>query len=72
MEFDASSLVASLVVSGIGFVAFTYGKKQSRFPQMIIGLVLMGFPYFVSDAWLMATITGVLLGLLWLSVRLGL
>jgi hypothetical protein len=72
VQFDASSLVASIVVSGIGFVAFTYGRKQSRLPQMIIGLVLMGFPYFVSDTLLMAAIAATLLGLLWLGVRFGL
>jgi hypothetical protein len=72
VDFDASSLVASLVVSGIGFVAFNYGRKQSRLPQLVIGLALMGFPYFVSNTWLMAAIAGALLGLLWLGVRLGL
>lgn len=71
MNFDASSLIASLIVSSIGFVAFSYGKSQQRFPQMIIGLVLMIFPYFIPTAWLMLAIAAVLCGLLWLSVRMG-
>ena len=45
--FDASSIIAGLLVSSIGFVLFSYGKKMSRPPHMISGLVLMVFPYFI-------------------------
>ncbi len=72
VNLDAPSLIASLIVSSVGFVAFSYGKSQQRFPQMIIGLVLMIFPYFVPMAWLMIAIAAVLCGVLWLSVRMGL
>jgi hypothetical protein len=58
-------------VSSVGFVAFMYGKKQSRFPQLLVGLALMVFPYFVSSALLMLLIAAVLLGALWGAVRLG-
>lgn len=71
MNFDVPSLIASLIVSGIGYVAFRYGKSQERLPQIVIGLVLMGFPYFVPDAWLMLAVAAVLCLLLWLSVRMG-
>ena len=62
---------SSFVVSGIGFVAFAYGKRQGRVPQMVAGLVLMGFPYFVSNLALMGGIAGAILGALWLAIRLG-
>jgi len=71
MDFDANALLASLVVSSIGTVAFVYGKRQSRVPQLVVGLLLMIFPYFVSNLLLMGGITVVLLGALWGAVRLG-
>lgn len=69
MDFDANSLIASLVVSSIGTVAFIYGKRQSRVPHMAIGAILCIFPYFVSDLYLMGGITVALLGALWAGVR---
>ncbi|HEY6176761.1 MAG TPA: hypothetical protein VIX73_20030 [Kofleriaceae bacterium] len=72
MDIDTGSLVASLIVSAIGFVVFTYGKRLQRVPQIVIGLVLMAFPYLVPSIPLMATIAAVLLAGLWLVVRLGL
>ncbi len=71
MDLDANALLASLLISSIGVVAFVYGKRQSRFPQMLVGLALMGFPYFVSNIPLMFGIAAVLLGGLWGAVRLG-
>jgi hypothetical protein len=72
MGFETGSLVASLIVSAIGFVVFAYGKREQRVPQIVIGLVLMGFPYLVPSVPLMAIITAVLLAGLWLAIRFGL
>jgi hypothetical protein len=72
MDFDGGSLIASLIVSSIGFVVFGYGKRLQRLPQVIVGLVLMGFPYLVPDTLLMSIIAGVLLVGLWVVVRFGL
>ncbi|MET0410336.1 MAG: hypothetical protein ABW217_03520 [Polyangiaceae bacterium] len=71
MTFDASSLLAGLLVSSIGFVLFTYGKRMGRPPQLATGLVLMIFPYFVSSVPWMLGLATVLLGLFWLAMRLG-
>ena len=71
MDIDANSLLTGMLVSSIGFVLFVYGKKQSRFPQLVVGLVLMVYPYFVPSALLMFGIAVCLLGLLWLGVRAG-
>lgn len=68
-EFSAESLIASLVVSSIGTVAFIYGKRQSRVPHMAIGALLCIFPYFVENLYLMGGITVLLLGVLWGLVR---
>ncbi|HET9578226.1 MAG TPA: hypothetical protein VFP44_10395 [Usitatibacter sp.] len=49
-------LFASLFFGVVGFAAFTYGRKQARFSAMVIGAVLMVYPYFVSRAWLLWSI----------------
>jgi hypothetical protein len=71
MSFDPNSLLASLVVSGVGFVLFSYGKKMRRFPHAAIGLVMLIYPYFVSSIPLMLGLVPALLALLWVLTRLG-
>ena len=71
MDFESESLVASLIVSSIGFVAFMYGRRLERVPQIVVGLLLMAFPYFVPNVLLMAGIAAVLLILMWVAMRLG-
>lgn len=71
MDFDPNYLLASLLVGSAGFVSFVYGRKQSRLPQMLAGVALMGFPYFVSSVPLMLGIGAGLLGLLALALKLG-
>ena len=42
------SLVGGLIFSGIGFVAFTYGKRTENYRIMAVGGVLMVYTFFVS------------------------
>lgn len=71
MPFDATWIMWELVVGGVGFVLFTYGRKQQRIPQLVTGLLFMLYPIFVSNTvWLV--VVGCVLGAgLWLAVRLG-
>jgi hypothetical protein len=71
MNLDAGTLLASLCVSGVGYVLFMYGKKQGRFPQSVTGLALLVFPYFVGRVGPMLLIGAVLLAFLLAAVRLG-
>jgi hypothetical protein len=71
MNLDGASLIASLIIGSVGFVAFAYGKKQSRLPQMIVGLVLMVYPYFVTSVPWMIGAAVALLGGLWVMLRAG-
>lgn len=71
MQFDALNFFVSLVVSSIGFVAFSYGKRQRRLPQMLVGATLVVFPYFVSSVALMLVIATTLLALMWGATRAG-
>jgi hypothetical protein len=51
--FSISNIIANVLFSGIGFVAFVYGKKMSQMRKLFLGLALMVFPYFVSNSWVM-------------------
>ena len=61
----------SLLVGSIGMVCFMYGKRQERLPHVAVGVILMVYPYFVSNLILSSAITVALLAGLWLAVRLG-
>ncbi len=72
MSLDANALLLSLLFSSVGFVLFVYGKKQSRIPHMAGGVMLMIYPYFVSNLIAMAAVGVAIIGLVWLAARLGL
>jgi hypothetical protein len=72
MDFDVGALLVSFLISGIGFVLLSYGRKMQRVPQIAAGLVLMISPYFTPGiVWPLAIALGVL-ALLWLAVKYGL
>ena len=56
MNFDGTLLMLSLIPSGIGFVLFTYGRKQQRWPHLICGIALMVYPYFTPTVVSMAAV----------------
>ena len=43
------NIIGGLVFSGVGFVAFMYGKKEKSWRPMVIGIALMVYPYFVAN-----------------------
>lgn len=50
---DTTSLVLGLIFSSIGLGYFLYGKKQKHSLPFVSGLILMIYPYFISNhAWL--------------------
>jgi len=71
MSLDASSLVASLFVSSVGFVLLSYGRKMSRVPHGLAGIILLVFPYFVESVVVMLALAVLILAALWLAARLG-
>ena len=46
---NASNLFASIIFGSIGLGAFIYGKKQASAKPMVVGILLMVYPYFVSN-----------------------
>jgi len=64
-------LFLSLIPGGIGFVLFVYGKKQSRWPQLVAGLAFMVYPYFTPSIASMTVVGGLLGAALWVAIRGG-
>ena len=64
-------LFLSIAIGSIGFGLFIYGKKQARIPQLVAGILLMGYPYFVSNLWLLGGLAVLILALVWVAVRMG-
>lgn len=53
---DTAWLLWGLLFGSIGLGFFVYGKKQRALVPLLCGLVLMIFPYFVSNAILLVAI----------------
>ena len=66
MDFSEGSLFANLIVSGVGLFLLTYGRKTSDLRKVVLGLVMLVYPYFVSSAAVMIGIAVALVGGFWL------
>ncbi|CAK8712214.1 MAG: hypothetical protein CDV28_10251 [Candidatus Electronema aureum] len=53
---DAATLLWGVLFGSIGVGFFMYGKKQQAAIPLISGIVLMIFPYFVSNVALLVII----------------
>ena len=60
-------IVGSILFGIVGYVAFRRGRKASRPELTWAGVVLMGYPYAVSQTWLL-WVAGVVL-CCWLYAR---
>jgi hypothetical protein len=60
MFSDPAALFGSLLFGAIGLGAFMYGRKLVLWKPMVLGVVLMAYPYFVPQTWLIYTIGCVL------------
>lgn len=47
-SFNPATIFVWIIFGAIGFIAFVYGKKNSQWRPMVIGVVLMVYPYFCS------------------------
>jgi hypothetical protein len=53
---ETSSLLWGLLFGSIGVGLFIYGKRQKAVVPLLCGLVLMVFPYFISNTILLIAI----------------
>lgn len=65
------TIFIALFLGLIGMALIVYGRKQGRWPHIIVGLVLLVYPYFVGSVVLQVAIAVVLLAGLTLVSRLG-
>ncbi len=59
--FSTAFLLWGVLFGSIGFGFFLYGKKQKNFTVLICGLLLMIYPYFVPNSYLLVLVGIVLL-----------
>ena len=53
-------LFGSLLFGAIGLAAFIYGKRMVLWKPVVIGIVLMAYPYFIARTWLLYSVGCVL------------
>ena len=71
MNFDPTWLFLSLLTGGLGMGLFLYGKREDRWPQLVVGLLFMVYPYFTGTVTSLVVVGALLLGVLWYLVRTG-
>ena len=64
-------IFASLIVSSIGFILLNYGRKFARVPQVVVGVLMLVYPYFVPGVLANVLVAVGLLAVLGVVVRLG-
>jgi hypothetical protein len=64
VDLSAGNLFAQILFGAIGLGAFIYGKKQSSFKAMLLGVAISAFPYVVSETWMLYAIGSALTALL--------
>jgi hypothetical protein len=69
--FNANFLFASLVWGSVGMGYFIFGKKQSSWPAMVGGLVMMVASYFVGSALLMSLISLAVIAAVYFLIKQG-
>ncbi|HVV48851.1 MAG TPA: amino acid transport protein [Polyangia bacterium] len=71
MNLSAGWIIASLIISSIGFILLHYGRKMARVPQVVAGLAMLIYPYFVPGVLANVLVAAGIVAVLWLAVRLG-
>ena len=71
MNLSPGWLIASLLISAIGFILLNYGRKFARIPQILVGLAMLIYPYFVPGVLANVLVAAGLCAVLWVAVRLG-
>lgn len=59
--FETSNLIWGLIFGSIGYGYFSYGRKQSTFVPLFMGLALMVLPYFVPNSYVLVAAGAVLM-----------
>jgi hypothetical protein len=71
LDLSVGMLSASIFISLIAAALVMYGRKETRIPHMVAGVILVVFPYFAHWWWLAVIIAVVILGALAIISKLG-
>ena len=71
MSFEPGAILLSVVTGGVGFALFMYGRKAQRLPQLIVGILFMVYPYFVSTTLMTFVVGAALTAGLWAALWMG-
>ena len=50
--FSLATILIAVLFGLIGFAAFRYGRKNDEPRPLFLGIALMAYGYFVTNAWL--------------------
>lgn len=59
-SFSLWTILLAVLFGLVGFAAFRYGKKNAEPRPLFLGIALMAYGYFVTDAWVSLAIGSVL------------
>jgi 4-hydroxybenzoate polyprenyltransferase len=65
MSLDPTWLLLSLLIGAVGLGLFIYGKRQQRWPQLVVGILFMVYPYFTPSVASLLLVGAILGGALW-------
>jgi hypothetical protein len=50
--FSLYTILLAVIFGLVGFAAFRYGRKNGEPRPLLLGIALMAYGYFVTNAWL--------------------
>lgn len=59
-SFSLYTILLAVLFGLVGFAAFRYGKKNHEPRPLFLGIALMAYGYFVTNAWVSLAIGSVL------------
>lgn len=71
MNLSLSGIVLGGFIGLIGLGLLAYGRKEVRFPHIVVGLILLVYPYFLGNWIAVVVVAAALLGGLVAVSRLG-
>ena len=54
-NFSWPNIVGGFIFGSIGMVVFMHGKKERKYKPLVMGIVLMAYPYFITNTFLLYT-----------------
>jgi hypothetical protein len=71
MNLSMSGIVLGILLSLVGIALLTYGRKEVRIPHMVVGGILLIYPYFIGNWIAVLAIAAFLVGGLAFVSHLG-